>query len=159
MIIRSKQESANSLLFSINLPTAQSSGFFSCYQPFSRSCVKVFCDLYIHRGACLEEMILSALLTSVGINLGLCVLFFTLYSILRKQPGNAFVYFPRLVDKQKSEGQGDEFNFDRLLPSADWVRSAWQLSEEDLLSSSGLDGLVFVRIFVFRSFKILAELF
>uniref|UniRef100_A0A2C9WBC1 CSC1-like protein HYP1 n=1 Tax=Manihot esculenta TaxID=3983 RepID=A0A2C9WBC1_MANES len=94
-------------------------------------------------------MILSALLTSVGINLGLCVSFFTLYSIIRKQPGNAFVYFPRLVDKQKSEGQGDEFNFDRLLPSADWVRRAWQLSEEDLLSSSGLDGLVFVRIFVF----------
>ncbi|KAF2299414.1 hypothetical protein GH714_031869 [Hevea brasiliensis] len=94
-------------------------------------------------------MILSALLTSVGINLGLCFLFFTLYSILRKQTGNVFVYAPRLVDKQKSEQQGDDFNLERLLPSAGWVRRAWRLSEEDLLSISGLDALVFTRIFIF----------
>ncbi|KAJ9173253.1 hypothetical protein P3X46_016410 [Hevea brasiliensis] len=94
-------------------------------------------------------MILSALLTSVGINLGLCFLFFTLYSILRKQTGNVFVYAPRLVDKQKSEQQGDDFNLERLLPSASWVRRAWRISEEDLLSISGLDALVFTRIFIF----------
>lgn len=95
-------------------------------------------------------MILSALLTSVGINFGLCFLFFTLYSILRKQPGNIFVYAPRLVHKQKSEQQTDDFfNLERLLPSAGWVRNAWQLSEEELLSISGLDALVFTRIFIF----------
>ncbi|KAJ9147582.1 hypothetical protein P3X46_029726 [Hevea brasiliensis] len=94
-------------------------------------------------------MILSALLTSVGINLGLCFLFFTLYSILRKQAGNVFVYVPRLVDKQKSEEQSDGLNLGRLLPSDGWVRSAWQLSEEDLLSISGLDALVFMRVFIF----------
>lgn len=94
-------------------------------------------------------MILSALLTSVGINLGLCVLFFTLYSILRKQPGNADVYAPRLVIEGKSPQRSD-FNLERLLPSTSWVRRAWQTSEEELLSISGLDAVVFMRIFIFR---------
>ncbi|XP_077224006.1 hyperosmolality-gated Ca2+ permeable channel 2.3 isoform X3 [Tasmannia lanceolata] len=93
-------------------------------------------------------MILSALLTSVGINLALCILFFTLYSILRKQPGNVKVYVPRLV----AEGilrQSSDFNLERLLPSPGWVKRAWQLSEEELLSMSGLDAVVFMRIFIF----------
>lgn len=93
-------------------------------------------------------MILSALLTSVGINLGLCFLFFTLYSILRKQPGNIHVYAPRLVAEGKSQ-RTNHFNLDRLLPSAGWVTRAWQPSEEDLLSTSGLDAVVFMRIFIF----------
>lgn len=93
-------------------------------------------------------MILSALLTSVGINLGLCLLFFTLYSILRKQPSNANVYAPRLVVKGKL--QRNEFNFERILPSASWLRKAWETSEEELLSVSGLDAVIFMRIFIFR---------
>jgi len=94
-------------------------------------------------------MILSALLTSVGINLGLCFLFCTLYSILRKQPGNLTVYAPRLVAERKLK-QNTDFNLERLLPSAGWVKRAWEPSEEDLLENSGLDGVVFMRIFTFR---------
>jgi len=97
-------------------------------------------------------MILSALLTSVGINLGLCFLFFTLYSILRKQPGNAEVYAPRLVAEGKSQ-QSSNFNLERLLPSAGWVTRAWRPSEAELLSTSGLDAVVFMRIFIFRLLK------
>ncbi|XP_010525100.1 PREDICTED: CSC1-like protein HYP1 [Tarenaya hassleriana] len=93
-------------------------------------------------------MLLSALLTSVGINLGLCFLFFTLYSILRKQPGNVTVYAPRLVHEGKSQ-QRDEFNLERFLPTAGWVRRAWELSDEHILLNMGLDALVFSRIFVF----------
>lgn len=107
----------------------------------------VICELLLKK----KKMILSALLTSVGINLGLCLLFFTLYSILRKQPGNFYVYAPRLVDKEKSQPQeSDDFYLERLLPSAGWVRNAWQLSEDEILSISGLDGLVLTRIFTFR---------
>ncbi|XP_049346098.1 CSC1-like protein HYP1 [Solanum verrucosum] len=95
-------------------------------------------------------MILSALLTSVGINLGLCFLFFTLYSILRKQPGNAEVYAPRLVAEGKSQ-QTSNFNLERLLPSAGWVTRAWRPSEAELLSTSGLDAVVFMRIFIFSA--------
>ncbi|XAR51708.1 hypothetical protein NMG60_11006421 [Bertholletia excelsa] len=93
-------------------------------------------------------MILSALLTSVGINLGLCFLFFTLYSILRKQPSNLVVYAPRSVAEENAE-ERSRFNLGRLVPSPGWVRRAWQLSEEELLSISGLDGVVFMRIFIF----------
>ncbi|KAJ1398737.1 Calcium-dependent channel, 7TM region, putative phosphate [Sesbania bispinosa] len=93
-------------------------------------------------------MILSALLTSVAINLGLCFLFFTLYSILRKQPGNITVYVPRLVAEGKVK-EGGQFNLERLLPTAGWVRKAWEPSEEEFLSNSGLDAFVFMRIFIF----------
>ncbi|XP_030469454.2 CSC1-like protein HYP1 isoform X1 [Syzygium oleosum] len=93
-------------------------------------------------------MILSALLTSVGINLGLCLLFFTLYSILRKQPSNITVYAPRLVAEHKIE-QRRQFNLERLLPSPGWVRQAWQPTEEELLSLLGLDAVVFTRVFIF----------
>ncbi|XP_043703953.1 CSC1-like protein HYP1 isoform X2 [Telopea speciosissima] len=93
-------------------------------------------------------MIVSALLTSVGINLGICILFFTLYSILRKQPETVHVYSPRLVAEGKSQLR-NRFNLERLLPSAGWVRRAWQTSEEDLLSTSGLDAVVLMRVFIF----------
>lgn len=94
-------------------------------------------------------MLVSALLTSVGINSGLCVLFFTLYSILRKQPNNYDVYIPRLLVEGTSKGRSG-FNLERLIPSPGWVRAAWKLSEEELLSSSGLDAVVFMRIITFR---------
>ncbi|KAG2295302.1 hypothetical protein Bca52824_041971 [Brassica carinata] len=93
-------------------------------------------------------MILSALLTSVGINLGLCFLFFTLYSILRKQPGNVTVYGPRLIHDGKSQ-QSNAFNLERLLPTAGWVRRALEPTNEDILSNLGLDALVFIRVLVF----------
>lgn len=94
-------------------------------------------------------MILSALLTSVGINLSICSLFFTLYSILRKQPGNITVYAPRLVSERKLE-EGGQFNLERLFPTAGWVRRAWEPSDDEFIETAGLDAFVFVRIFVFR---------
>lgn len=94
-------------------------------------------------------MILSALLTSVGINLGLCFIFFTLYSILRKQPCNLTVYAPRLVSERKRE-EGGQSNLECLLATTDWVIKAWETSEEEFLSTAGLDAFVFMRIFVFR---------
>lgn len=94
-------------------------------------------------------MIVSALLTSVGINFGLCVIFFTLYSILRKQPCNYDVYAPRKLAEEKSRGSSN-FNIERLLPTPGWLMQAWKPSEEELLSSSGLDAVVFMRIFTFR---------
>lgn len=104
-------------------------------------------------------MIVSALLTSVGINVGLCVLFFALYSILRKQPGNVKFYVPRLVAEGRARGRS-EFNIESLLPSPGWVRKALEPSEEDLLASCGLDSVVFMRIFIFslRVFSVAAVL-
>jgi hypothetical protein len=99
-------------------------------------------------------MIVSALLTAVGLNLLFTVLLFALYSILRKQPGNLSIYAPRRLAAARQAGDGEtqtraHFNIDNILPSVGWVHAAWRLSEEDLLASSGLDGVVFMRIFVF----------
>ncbi|XP_052186299.1 CSC1-like protein At1g69450 isoform X4 [Diospyros lotus] len=91
-------------------------------------------------------MIVSALLTSLGINFGLCILFFTLYSVLRKQPSNYEVYMPRLLADGLSQQR--RFNLQMLLPTPGWVRRAWQPSEEEMLASAGLDAVVFMRIII-----------
>ncbi|CAN6727428.1 unnamed protein product [Malus baccata var. baccata] len=93
-------------------------------------------------------MLVSALVTSLAINSGLCVLFFTLYSILRKQPSNYEVYMPRLLAEGVSDSSS-RFNLERLIPSPHWLKRAWQLTEDDLLSSSGLDAVVFMRLINF----------
>ena len=94
-------------------------------------------------------MLVSALLTSLGINSGLCVLFFVFYSILRKQPSNYEVYIPRLLDEGSSKRRS-RFNLQRFIPSPGWIAKAWKQSEEDILSSSGLDAVVFLRLITFR---------
>uniref|UniRef100_A0A1D1XSZ1 Putative membrane protein C2G11.09 n=1 Tax=Anthurium amnicola TaxID=1678845 RepID=A0A1D1XSZ1_9ARAE len=93
-------------------------------------------------------MILSALLTSVGINLGLCFLFFVLYSVLRKQPENARVYASRQVVEGRAQ-QRSGFDIERFLPSPGWMRRAWAPSEDELQSVAGLDAVVFMRIIIF----------
>ncbi|KAL8137682.1 hypothetical protein V2J09_003683 [Rumex salicifolius] len=99
-------------------------------------------------GELLVNMIVSALLTSVGINSGLCILFFTLYSILRKQPANYEVYQPRIL-AEKGVQRSSNFHIESLLPSPGWVRKAWKLTEDELLSMSGLDAVVYMRLIIF----------
>ncbi|KAK4481579.1 hypothetical protein RD792_012481 [Penstemon davidsonii] len=93
-------------------------------------------------------MIVSALLTSVGINSGLCVLFFNLYSILKKQPVYYNVYAPRLLVDGELR-MSNSFNIERLIPNPGWMRQTWELSEDEFLSSSGLDAMVFMHIITF----------
>ncbi|KAF5745478.1 CSC1-like protein [Tripterygium wilfordii] len=93
-------------------------------------------------------MLVSALFTSLGINSGLCVFFFVLYSILRKQPRYYQVFLPRLLAQGNSKRRR-HFNLERLIPSTSWVKRAWSISEDDLISSSGLDAAVFIRMITF----------
>ena len=80
-------------------------------------------------------MILSALATSVGLNLALTVLLAAAYTLLRRRPAYVEVYAPRRP----------------YAPLEPWLPAAWRRSEEDVHAAAGLDGVVFVRIFVFRS--------
>ncbi|CAM8879419.1 unnamed protein product [Rhodiola kirilowii] len=82
-------------------------------------------------------MLVSALFTSVGINSCLCIIFFTLYSVLRKQPSNYGVYIPRVVSEGKHK-LVRHFRLTRYLPSPSWVKKAWELSEDELLLLSGI---------------------
>ncbi|KAK1367310.1 hypothetical protein POM88_042871 [Heracleum sosnowskyi] len=96
-------------------------------------------------------MNLSALLTSAGINIALCLVLSSLYSILRKQPNNASVHFGQRFAQVQSH---DLFCLDRIVPSAGWIVKAWETTEEeDLLTVGGLDAVVFLRIVVFWMFK------
>ncbi|KAG0521439.1 hypothetical protein BDA96_08G160400 [Sorghum bicolor] len=78
-------------------------------------------------------MILSALATSVGLNLALTVLLAAAYSLLRRRPPYVDVYAPRRP----------------YAPLEPWLAAAWRRSEDDVHAAAGLDGVVFVRIFVF----------
>lgn len=94
-------------------------------------------------------MKLSALLTSAGINIALCVVLLLLYSVLRRQPGNLNVYFGRRLAEEHIRRR-DSSTLDRLVPSPSWILKAWEYTEEDILSIAGLDAVVFLRIVVFR---------
>ncbi|QCD99072.1 glycogen debranching enzyme [Vigna unguiculata] len=101
-------------------------------------------------------MDINALLTSAGINIGLCVVLFSFYSVLRKQPSNVNVYFGRRLASQHSRRV--DLCLERFVPSPSWILKAWETSEEEILAIGGLDGVVFVRMLVFsiRVFSIAA---
>ncbi|XP_062204517.1 CSC1-like protein RXW8 isoform X2 [Phragmites australis] len=104
-------------------------------------------------------MKIRALLTSAGINIGLCVLFLSLYSVLRKQPANVRVYFGRRIAEEHDRLR-EAFILERFVPSTGWIVKALQCTEEEILAAAGLDAVVFNRILVFsiRIFSLAALL-
>ncbi|KMZ75449.1 hypothetical protein ZOSMA_114G00460 [Zostera marina] len=94
-------------------------------------------------------MKVSALLTSVGINIALCVVLLSLYSILRKQPGNFSVYFGRKLARERKRQKEGHFSFERFVPSPSWIVKAWGYTEDEILAIAGLDAVVFLRILIF----------
>lgn len=96
------------------------------------------------------------LATSAGINILLAMTFLLLYSVFRKQPSNAGVYFTRHLLRERrskaengNEDEKEKFSFENLVPSAGWAKHALKATEDDILHSSGLDAVVFLRIFIF----------
>ncbi|XP_022772945.1 CSC1-like protein RXW8 isoform X3 [Durio zibethinus] len=89
-----------------------------------------------------------ALLTSAGINIAICVVLLSLYSILRKQPSNVSVYFTRRLVSEPVK-RNEPFCFERFVPSASWVMRAWLATDEEILAVGGVDAVVFMRIVVF----------
>lgn len=119
--------------------------FFFC---ICRSVIKIGCgDRY---RSFLPWMKVSALLTSVGINIALCVVLLSLYSILRKQPGNFSVYFGRKLARERKRQKEGHFSFERFVPSPSWIVKAWGYTEDEILAIAGLDAVVFLRILIFR---------
>ena len=92
---------------------------------------------------------MSALLTSAGINIGLCMLFWSLYSVLRKQPAFVRVYFGRRIAEERSLLR-ETFILERFVPSTGWIVKAIQCTEEEILAAAGLDAVAFNRMLVFR---------
>ncbi|KAG5098781.1 hypothetical protein JHK82_048635 [Glycine max] len=90
-------------------------------------------------------MDIAALLTSAGINIAVCVVLFSFYSVLRKQPSNVNVYFGRRLASQHS--RRIDLCLERFVPSPSWILKAWETSEDEILAIGGLDAVVFIRVF------------
>ena len=84
----------------------------------------------------------EGLLASAAINLGLALVALSLFSMLKKQPGNAPVYRPRRIAAGDGGAGLLPLGHGRLTPS-------FRLSEEDELRRHGLDALVVIRLFKF----------
>ncbi|KAL6637150.1 hypothetical protein ACP70R_024722 [Stipagrostis hirtigluma subsp. patula] len=104
-------------------------------------------------------MKVAGLLTSAGINIGFCVLFLSLYSILRKQPQNVKVYFGRRITEERNRLR-EAFVLERFVPSTSWIVKSLRCTEDEILAIAGLDAVVFNRILVFsiRIFSLAAIL-
>ncbi|KAF1865359.1 hypothetical protein Lal_00004733 [Lupinus albus] len=100
-------------------------------------------------------MDIAALLTSAGINIVLCVVLFSLYSILRKQPSNVNVYFGRRLATRRDKHVD---LLERFVPSPTWVMKAWETTQDEILALGGMDAVVFSRMLVFsiRVFSVAA---
>ncbi|KAL0379827.1 UNVERIFIED_CONTAM: CSC1-like protein [Sesamum angustifolium] len=91
----------------------------------------------------------ESLAVSASINIGLALLILTLFSVFRKQPSNAPIYYARLLSQHHHISFDNRFfGFRRLIPSLGWIR-ALHVTEEDILDSCGLDVLIFIRLFKF----------
>lgn len=92
----------------------------------------------------------SGLALTAVINVALEIVFFALYSIFRKQPSNANVYLAARIQREKGSRHGSRsFAIENYLPSSDWLKEAWRLSEDEIMKISGLDSLVLIRVYVF----------
>ncbi|KAL0464499.1 UNVERIFIED_CONTAM: CSC1-like protein [Sesamum latifolium] len=92
----------------------------------------------------------ESLAVSASINIGLALLILTLFSVLRKQPSNAPIYYARLLSQHHHISFDNSFfGFRRLIPSVGWIRRALHVTEDDILDTCGLDVLIFIRLFKF----------
>ncbi|XP_048567454.1 CSC1-like protein At3g54510 [Triticum urartu] len=89
----------------------------------------------------------EGLLASAAINLGLALVALSLFSMLKKQPGNAPVYLPRRMAGAAGSGWVLPLGTGRLTPSFRWIRAAFRLSDDDVLRRHGLDALAVIRLF------------
>ncbi|KAK9682220.1 hypothetical protein RND81_10G059000 [Saponaria officinalis] len=91
----------------------------------------------------------QGLLASAAINIGLAMAVLSLFSVLKKQPSTAFIYFARRLHHRLPPPSFDRFSFRRLLPSVSWIPQAFRVAETDILRHSGLDALIIIRLFKF----------
>ncbi|XVF24400.1 hypothetical protein REPUB_Repub13aG0124600 [Reevesia pubescens] len=91
----------------------------------------------------------QSLLASAAINIGLALVILFLFSILKKQPSNAPIYYPRPLSKRHQIVFPPPFSLCRFFPSFSWIPRAYRVTEDEILETSGLDALVVIRLFKF----------
>ncbi|XP_027923075.1 CSC1-like protein At3g54510 isoform X2 [Vigna unguiculata] len=90
------------------------------------------------------------LFASAAINMGLAFLILSLFSVLKKRPSNASVYYARpLSHRRQIPVHFPSSSLRRFLPSLAWVFRAFRVTEAEILDAHGLDSLVIIRLFKF----------
>ncbi|XP_068499135.1 CSC1-like protein At3g54510 isoform X4 [Phaseolus vulgaris] len=91
-----------------------------------------------------------SVLASAAINIGLAFVTLSLFSVLKKQPSNASVYYARpLSHRRQIPVHSPSSPLRRFLPSVAWVFRAFNVTEAEILDAHGLDALVIIRLFKF----------
>ncbi|TXG55960.1 hypothetical protein EZV62_017273 [Acer yangbiense] len=92
----------------------------------------------------------QGLLASAVINIGLAFVILALFSILKKQPSNAPIYYARRLSQDPDNVTfHSSFTLSRFLPSISWISRASRVSEDQILQTSGLDALLVIRLLKF----------
>ncbi|EPS65452.1 hypothetical protein M569_09324, partial [Genlisea aurea] len=88
----------------------------------------------------------ESLAASAAINIGLALIVLTLFSLLRKRPSNAPIYYARGLSHRRRPPDSAS---GRFLPSFGWITRGIFVAEEEILDSCGLDALILIRLFKF----------
>ncbi|XP_030493276.2 CSC1-like protein At3g54510 isoform X1 [Cannabis sativa] len=91
----------------------------------------------------------ESLIASASINIGLAMVVLSLFSILKKQPSKAPIYYAKRLSLSNDESFHHQNQSCRFLPSVSWISKAFHVSETEILLTSGLDALVVIRLFKF----------
>ncbi|XP_074334763.1 CSC1-like protein At3g54510 isoform X2 [Apium graveolens] len=100
----------------------------------------------------------ESLVASAGINIGVALILVSLFSIFKRQPSNADLYYARRISLEEGNLYADIpvvdrrhslISLRRYVPSVQWVKDALKLTEDDILDNCGLDRLVLIRLFKF----------
>ncbi|XWS08333.1 hypothetical protein CRYUN_Cryun41cG0070500 [Craigia yunnanensis] len=102
-------------------------------------------------------MIPHSLLASAAINIGLGLVILFLFSILKKQPSNSPIYYPRPLSKRHPIIFPPPSSLCRFFPSFSWIPRAFCVTEDEILETGGLDALVVIRLFKFGNVDITGD--
>ncbi|KAF2322479.1 hypothetical protein GH714_017247 [Hevea brasiliensis] len=91
----------------------------------------------------------GSLIASAAINFGLALIVLSLFSIFKKRPSNAPIYYARRLSKRHHIPFDHSFTFSRFIPSVSWIPRAFRVTEDEILQIGGLDALIIIRLFKF----------
>ncbi|KAF9686398.1 hypothetical protein SADUNF_Sadunf03G0154500 [Salix dunnii] len=92
---------------------------------------------------------IASLTASAAINFGLAFIVLSLFSIFKKQPSNASIFYARRLSKRQQVHFEQSFTLSRFLPSVAWIPRAFRVTEDEILDIGGLDALIVIRLFKF----------